>query len=328
MKSKLAEMSVISSYAGSRKDFVQGGGGNTSVKVDQRQMVVKASGYLLKQVTEESGYAWVNYEEVREYYQKGCKGDVMDAWNRRGGANLLPSIEMTFHSVLGNYVIHTHSIYVNVLTCSLQGRETAQRLFHNEIVWVPYQMPGDSITQEIIAALDKSGRKVGDENPIIIFMNNHGLIISANSAEDAMKTHEFVNNVLINELGQAEFIHAKLQPDEAGQYFVVKNDFSKDTFFQKLTEAYSETPVLFPDQLVYTHSETKNYSYENGYLILRTGELEANALFETIGSYDYILTTIMKNGYDARYLTEGQIDMVLNNEQEKYRKEVIRKNAE
>lgn len=326
MGSKIAEMQAISAYAGSRKDFAQGGGGNTSVKVDDSRMVVKASGYLLNDVTEESGYAWVDYKKVREYYKQGCLGNVMDAWLKENEESALPSIEMTFHSVLGNYVIHTHSVYVNVLTCSEQGRAEAERIFGNEILWVPYQMPGDSITKEIIAVLDEQGRRVEDNKPIVIFMDNHGLIVSANSAEQAIKEHERINQILVEEFGIAKFPSAEVVQNKEKQIFTVDLNITEDTYFQKLSQCSDKNSAIFPDQVVYTHGTVKHYCYDNGCLILNAGIREANALFETLSSYDYIMSTIAQRGYDVRYLKESEVDLVLNNEQEKYRKEVIKKN--
>ena len=44
------------------------GVGNTSAKLDDRYMAVKASGYRLDQVTEWDGYVIVDYQRVRDYY--------------------------------------------------------------------------------------------------------------------------------------------------------------------------------------------------------------------------------------------------------------------
>ena len=60
-------MYKISAYAG-QPAYVQGGGGNTSVKFDGRLMAIKASGYTLGEITEEKGYVTVDYEMIRRYY--------------------------------------------------------------------------------------------------------------------------------------------------------------------------------------------------------------------------------------------------------------------
>ena len=48
-------MQRISNYCGERVDYVQGGGGNTSVKFDEKLMAIKASGYTLKETTVDKG---------------------------------------------------------------------------------------------------------------------------------------------------------------------------------------------------------------------------------------------------------------------------------
>ena len=40
----------ISKYAGERFDLIQAGGGNSSIKLDNGQMIIKASGYLLSDI--------------------------------------------------------------------------------------------------------------------------------------------------------------------------------------------------------------------------------------------------------------------------------------
>ena len=42
----------MSKYAGMREDLVQAGGGNSSYKISQTEMAIKASGYQLSDLTE------------------------------------------------------------------------------------------------------------------------------------------------------------------------------------------------------------------------------------------------------------------------------------
>jgi rhamnose utilization protein RhaD (predicted bifunctional aldolase and dehydrogenase) len=46
----LQEFTRMSQTAGSRSDYVQGGGGNTSCKLDDTLMAIKASGFQLGQI--------------------------------------------------------------------------------------------------------------------------------------------------------------------------------------------------------------------------------------------------------------------------------------
>ena len=50
----LGDFVKMSQLAGSRSDYVQGGGGNTSVKLKNGQMAIKASGYCLKDIEKDN----------------------------------------------------------------------------------------------------------------------------------------------------------------------------------------------------------------------------------------------------------------------------------
>jgi rhamnose utilization protein RhaD (predicted bifunctional aldolase and dehydrogenase) len=68
-KEILEQFEYISKSAGSPVDYTQGGGGNTSVKLDDTLMAVKASGFKLKQITPAEGYVVVNYKKIKDYYE-------------------------------------------------------------------------------------------------------------------------------------------------------------------------------------------------------------------------------------------------------------------
>ena len=64
----LEEFSRVSGIAGGRADYVQGGGGNTSVKLGGGLMAIKASGFCLSDITPNSAYAVLDGAAVREFY--------------------------------------------------------------------------------------------------------------------------------------------------------------------------------------------------------------------------------------------------------------------
>ena len=65
-KSELEKLVKISQAVGNSPDLIQGGGGNTSVKLDDKLMAVKASGYRLNQITENEGFVVVNYNDIKD----------------------------------------------------------------------------------------------------------------------------------------------------------------------------------------------------------------------------------------------------------------------
>ena len=115
----------LSSSIGSRPDFVQGGGGNTSVKLDGSLMAVKASGFRLADIREDNAYAVLDYAALRRFYLEMDPTSFSDV-EKEGAAcvkasvrpvegieSLRPSVEAGFHSLLDAYVAHTHAVSAN-----------------------------------------------------------------------------------------------------------------------------------------------------------------------------------------------------------------------
>ena len=60
-----SQLEKISQIIGNLPQYVQGGGGNTSVKINDELMAVKASGYKLKQITTSEGFVVINYKNIK-----------------------------------------------------------------------------------------------------------------------------------------------------------------------------------------------------------------------------------------------------------------------
>ncbi len=169
-----ADLAELCRYAAQHPRFVQGGGGNCSVKSDGR-MAVKASGYFLEDVTEQSGYV------------------VLDESGRvcASGDNERPSLEAPLHRLLGRFVIHTHPIVAGALVCADQGREAFQSLFPGDTsLWIPYAKPGQELAAEIARALAANGGRSSED--LVLFLENHGVFVSAPGKEECVGLHEFV----------------------------------------------------------------------------------------------------------------------------------------
>jgi len=68
----------MSRLAGSASDYVQGGGGNTSCKVDDTLMAIKASGFRLDQIGRDQAYAVLDYQALRRFYLETDPGTLAD----------------------------------------------------------------------------------------------------------------------------------------------------------------------------------------------------------------------------------------------------------
>ena len=158
---QLKGLEEISQAVGNRSDYVQGGGGNTSLKLDDRYMAVKASGYKISDVTAENGFVVVNYNNIKQYHENVNLSEDRDYEKEssdyvranivqiEGLKALRPSVEAGFHSLLQKYVIHTHPVYTNLLCCSNKGHKIAETIFNDAghgFVWIPYISPGFMLT--------------------------------------------------------------------------------------------------------------------------------------------------------------------------------------
>jgi len=282
----LRNFSKASIEIGKKISYVQGGGGNTSVKFNESQMAIKASGVKLKDITHEQGFSVVDYSMLNQYlnnpdlneslFAEKIHSFVVETDNR-------PSIETGFHSLLGTYVVHTHSAYVNVLNCSEEGKEEINKLFP-EFIWVKYATPGRDVTLELKDNIPTPLAKEG-----CIFLQNHGLIVWADNSETVLKVHSEISNIIKDQFNLDDFIF-----NEERSY--IPNSNKKE--------------VLFPDQAVYTMASKDFIS-----------SIEAQ---ETICSYDYIIKSIEKIGFTPSFLPEKEVNKLLDMEGEKYRQSLIK----
>lgn len=187
---------LISRYAGMREDLVQAGGGNSSVKLDRERMLVKASGVQLADVTETEGYCVVDYRMVKDFMKELVMGTAKDSADEVLKKALLkgkrPSIETFLHAVTGKVTLHTHSLPANVLAASREGMGKLEQLFP-EALFVGYATPGAGLAKEYYNAyLEKSGGREDAAYPLV-FLENHGLVTSGDTAEDVIRLTDEVS---------------------------------------------------------------------------------------------------------------------------------------
>ncbi len=213
----------LSQSVGQSAAYVQGGGGNTSVKFSDGIMAVKASGTTLKGLTEDAGYVLVNTAKVKQHLiDAKDEADFAEKLKQStDNISVRPSMETGFHAALARYVVHTHSVYANVLNCSVEGHDMLHDLFP-DAKWIPYCSPGRALSLAVSSTPDTT----------LFFLQNHGIIVCGPKADDVRDLHEAVNRKIRDRLSLID-------------------DFSvedEDIF----NPAYMEDHILFPDQAIYT----------------------------------------------------------------------------
>jgi len=333
----LIDLVDMSQAVGKSQDYIQGGGGNTSVKLDDVLMAIKASGSLLSEMNVSNGFVALKYKEILEYHRETPKLQAGRDYNKEvmdqaiasivqvnGEPTKRPSVEAGFHALLKRCVIHTHSVYANVLMCSEGGIEKAQEILKSagiSSIWVPCVKPGYFLTEAVIAAMH-------DETPDIILIQNHGIIAHAEGAADCIRLHERANSAVKQALELPDFPRCTIQ--KRGDFYTSSTQWLKEkTADKELLKICFHVP-LYPDQLVYLTGSGPDITdgkiaFEGGNIIYKTGESEAQAIEETLCGVVYVVDCIRKSGLDIHTMSEQDADYINNWDSEKYRKQLIGK---
>lgn len=343
----LRELEYISQAVGNSIDYTQGGGGNTSVKLDDSLMAVKASGFKLKQINSTEGYVVLNYQKVRDFfakvdlnldldYEQECTAFIRDnVIEMEGLKKLRPSVEAGFHSILKQYVIHTHSVYANILCCSKNGAELVAKVFNGKnytTAWIPYHNPGFSLTLKINEVIKKTQQN-GGKFPEVIFMENHGLIVTADDSKKCTELHQEVNDTIKEFLNlQEPFPSIELQKTDETKV-LSKTKYLKEFFkHNPVNPDFFDQTVLYPDQLVYLNGSVTinnldqklNINTNTGEIIYQTSFSEAETIEETLLAYLYVLNGIKQSGLPLKTMSEKEINFIKNWESEAYRKSLAK----
>lgn len=189
----------MSKYAGERFDLVQAAGGNTSVKLKNSEMLIKASGFLLSDVTENNGYSKVDTKKLVNIFKNKTITNEADRRKRELFVKALveeatldknnrPSIETLLHSTLYKYTLHTHPVVVNMIVIQKEWKEILASIFKDEnIALVSYKTPGIDLALELDKVISAFAIV-----PKILFLQNHGLIVTSDNVDDIERLTEFV----------------------------------------------------------------------------------------------------------------------------------------
>ncbi len=356
--SKLACYIAMSGSAGRRSDYVQGGGGNTSVKFDDRLMAIKASGFRLDQITVDNAYAVLDYAAVRSFYENTDPASLADVEKEgssqakaatlaiEGLPQLRPSVEAGFHSLLDTFVLHTHPVYANLAACSVEGAAVAAEVLADlpqSHAFVPYINPGAQLTFAIGKAR-REGEKATGKKPAIIFMQNHGLIITGDNAQACLRLNEEVNKRIAAAygVGSIDWPNVAIVAGKAENTWSSYTPWLRDRFHDTAWDLdFFTKQSLYPDQLVFLAGQmgvvetgTLAAALESGFqmtakctVFRATGEVyyqcvrnEAQTIEETLCAIFFITRTIKEAGRTLCTMDESGKDFISGWESEKYRK--------
>ncbi|MCY4356791.1 MAG: bifunctional aldolase/short-chain dehydrogenase [Gammaproteobacteria bacterium] len=151
---------------GADSDLVLHGGGNTSVKGTLTDvfgetvevLFIKGSGWDLRTI-EASGFPATRLPHLRQLAQLPCLNDTEMMRQLRlalldpGGPT--PSVEAILHALIPHrFVDHSHADAVVTLSNTPEGEQILHELYGDEILILPYLMPGFLLARQVAAATE------------------------------------------------------------------------------------------------------------------------------------------------------------------------------
>ncbi|MFA7096468.1 MAG: bifunctional aldolase/short-chain dehydrogenase [Gammaproteobacteria bacterium] len=178
---------------GRDKSLVLHGGGNTSVKIRERNVLgeeeeilyVKGSGWDLETI-EPAGFAPVRLEPLRALARLEALSDpqmVNELRTHMTRADApTPSVEAILHAVLPyKYVDHTHADAVVTVTNTPDGLARVREIYGNDVVIIPYVMPGFDLAR---VCAERFAAEAGPQTIGMVLMN-HGIFSFGATARES-----------------------------------------------------------------------------------------------------------------------------------------------
>lgn len=173
------ELVSVSARVGNNLQWVQGGGGNTSLKRGD-DFWVKASGTWLAEAESRDIFVHLPLQRVRALMAGADAESALAALAPAGG--LRPSIETSLHALLPHAaVLHVHSVNAIAWAARRDAQEAlASALEGLAWAWVPYRRPGLPLTDAIRNALAAAATP-----PDVLVLGNHGMVVGGEDCAGA-----------------------------------------------------------------------------------------------------------------------------------------------
>jgi rhamnose utilization protein RhaD (predicted bifunctional aldolase and dehydrogenase) len=367
MKNELSNLVEISRYYGNNPEYVIAGGGNTSYK-NEHYLWIKASGTSLASITE-GGFAKMDRSCLARIAQKSYNRDPLKREAEiikelfkcvADNSGLRPSVETSLHNLLNfSFVVHTHPTLVNGLMCSKNSGKVTREIFSDDALLVEYTDPGYILFKLVEKRIAEFVKKCGKE-PQIIFLENHGVFVSANTIVEVRnlytKITERIKYKIASGFPSPELTKqdhsvlkelSSINKNHLARYFQspLIEEFTRNkksfamagTAFSPDNIVYCKAHYLFtrpePDILKRDYLGFKNkYGYfpkvvaleNSGIICLEENENSLNTVYEVF--LDILkISFYTRNFGGPRFMTPEQIEFIDNWEVENYRREVAKK---
>ena len=192
-KDDLALRVYTSRLLGQDTSLVLHGGGNTSVKITETNLVgskedilyVKGSGWDLVSI-EKDGFSPVRMAHMLSLSKLKSLSDPQMVNELKtqltNASSPTPSVETILHAILPfKYVDHTHADAVVTISNTSNGEERIREIYGNRVVIVPYVMPGFDLAKEVGLLFSEMA---SDETEGMVLLN-HGIFSFGDTARES-----------------------------------------------------------------------------------------------------------------------------------------------
>jgi rhamnose utilization protein RhaD (predicted bifunctional aldolase and dehydrogenase) len=329
-------------------DYVKGGGGNTSVK-NETSLWVKPSGTTLLGLTPET-FVQMSRTKINALYavetpaDSAAREQLVKEMMAAAAENEVgrPSVEAPLHNVFdAKFVVHTHPPLVNGLTCAIDGKAACRRLFPDAL-WVEYIDPGYTLCMEVRRRIAQYTAEHAKE-PSLLFLQNHGLFVAADSAEEIRALYARVMDTLSDEYARARISEVVAVADSSNNPKTeeqIPKIFGADAAFITSLGMFDYAPgPITPDHLVYSKAFpfvgdltayiAQAYKTQRGYApkvvvakerVYGIGRSQKNAELALKLALDGALVIQLSEAFGGiRYMSDAQREFIENWEVESYR---------
>ena len=189
----IAQLVYLSNLIGRDTLLVQPGGGNTSLKLSERDvfdieapaLVVKGSGTDLRTITQ-AGFTHLYSDRLALLRAKQSIDDdemlrLMRAAMLFPGRDPLPSVETPLHSLLPyRFVAHTHDVATLSLSDTPSAQEHVRRLYGDRVAFLPYARPGFPLAKRMA---EQYAERPPD-GAVALVLEKHGLVAWGETARE------------------------------------------------------------------------------------------------------------------------------------------------
>ena len=329
----IKELEELSQEMGIDSSIVQASGGNTSIKINN-VIFVKASGKKLSNATKENIFLPLDMNYILDSFKKKIIEEDDFKFKILIKTDLKPSIETVFHAIIPyKIVLHSHPIDIISIAINNNAKTLLSNLL-GDFDWdfIPYARPGYPVAKLIYKSLRKKKSN-------ILILENHGLIIGADSINEARQLQKKVLKVFnlstreiqLPDIKKIEYIRNLIPNSKLPKYSEIHSLGSDDDFLKLVRK----NPV-YPDHIVFCGkrpffldpkcinlNSLKNLEYliipKIGVLILR----KESTILEIMLKTQVQIFSRIKDFNAIKFLSDIQCSELINWEAEKYRKKNI-----